>query len=176
MSRHGSREKSSALADNVKDMKIESSDMSHYKITTQHAAVTDLKMEDTASSSSSTSSPTKSSAKSAFNSSTKRSSTPHSPAVKLENEEIVGGDITVKLETGQPPKLSRAASRRIIARPPTLYLELPDATPEAVASFDRIPQCTYGNKYLGSTDHALECDCSEEWGELLPLHRISRKL
>jgi len=165
MSRNGSREKSSALADNVEDMKIESSDISHHKTTTQHAAVTDLKIEDTTSSSSSTSSPTKSPAKSAFNMSTKRSSTPHSPAIKSENEEVVSGDITVKLETGQPPKLSRAASRKIIARPPALYLELPDATSEAVASFDQIPQCTYANKYLGSTDHALECDCSEEWGE-----------
>ncbi|KAI7517432.1 hypothetical protein KC331_g21708, partial [Hortaea werneckii] len=24
-------------------------------------------------------------------------------------------------------------------------------------------ECTYANKYLGTTEHALECDCAEEW-------------
>lgn len=163
MSSHDHREKSSVLADNVKDLKIESGNVALHKLSTKQA---DLKIEDTTSASSSTSSPTKVSRKSTTTTMPlKQSNTPHSPAVKSENEEVVGGDIMVKLEAGQPPKLSRAASRKIIARPPTLYSDFPDATAEAVASFGQISQCTYANKYLGSTDHALECDCTEEWGE-----------
>lgn len=81
------------------------------------------------------------------------------------HEEMVGGEITVKMEPGKALKLARTASQKVVARPPPLFLDLPDATEEAKETFVVLPECTYGNKYLGSTEHALECDCSEEWGK-----------
>lgn len=79
--------------------------------------------------------------------------------------EVLGGEITLKMEPGKAPKLSRTASQKIVSRRPPLYLDLPDATEEAKATFVVLPECTYANKYLGTTEHALECDCSEEWGK-----------
>ncbi|EAU30568.1 conserved hypothetical protein [Aspergillus terreus NIH2624] len=46
-------------------------------------------------------------------------------------EEKVGGGITVKLEPGQPPKLTRSSSQKVVARPPQLFSHLPDSTAEA---------------------------------------------
>jgi histone-lysine N-methyltransferase SETD2 len=82
-----------------------------------------------------------------------------------DKEEVLGGDITLKMEPGKAPKLSRTASQKVVSRPPPLYLDLPDSTEEAKSTFAVLPECTYGNKYLGTTEHALECDCSEEWGK-----------
>ena len=81
-------------------------------------------------------------------------------------EEVLGGEITLKMEPGKAPKLSRTASHKIASRPPPLYLDLPDATQEAKSTFDVLLECTYANKHIGTTEHALECDCSEEWGKL----------
>jgi histone-lysine N-methyltransferase SETD2 len=89
-------------------------------------------------------------------------STPRTDA----QEEMLGGEITLKMEPGKAPKLSRTASQKIVTRPPPLYLDLPDATQEAVSSFDVLTKCTYANKHIGTTEHALECDCPEEWGKL----------
>lgn len=89
-------------------------------------------------------------------------STPRTDA----HEEMLGGEITLKMEPGKAPKLSRTASQKILSRPPPLYLDLPDATQEAVSSFDVLTKCTYANKHIGTTEHALECDCPEEWGKL----------
>lgn len=80
-------------------------------------------------------------------------------------EDKVGGDITVKMEPGQPPKLSRSSSQKIIARPPQLFLDLPNSTAEARTTFETLEDCTYANKYMGYTEHAMECDCAEEWGK-----------
>lgn len=88
-----------------------------------------------------------------------------SPAVKGEQQEVVGGGVTLKMEPGKPPKLARTTSQKVEKRPPPLFLEYEDKTPEAKAAFDVLPECTYANKYLGSTEHALECDCAEEWGK-----------
>lgn len=79
-------------------------------------------------------------------------------------EEIVGGDITLKMEPGKAPKLSRRASKKVVWGPAPLYLDLPDSTEDAKKTFSVLKECTYANKSLGATDHALECDCSEEWG------------
>jgi hypothetical protein len=96
-----------------------------------------------------------------------------SPAMKQDSEasspgsgdeEVVGGDITLKMEPGKAPKLSRAASQKVVSRPPPLYLDLPDSTEAAKQTFVVLPECTYANKHIGTTDSALECDCSEEWG------------
>lgn len=80
------------------------------------------------------------------------------------SEEVLGGDITLKMEPGKAPKLSRAAVQKVVPRPPALYLDLPDATDAAKETFVVLPECTYANKTIGTTDPALECDCSEEWG------------
>ncbi|KAH4102431.1 histone-lysine N-methyltransferase [Parastagonospora nodorum] len=84
-----------------------------------------------------------------------------SPASSVQ-EETLGGDITLMVEPGKAPKLSRAASRTIKRAPP-LYLDLPDSTQDAKQTFEVLPQCTYANKHIGTTDPALECDCGEEW-------------
>jgi hypothetical protein len=84
-----------------------------------------------------------------------------SPASSV-HEETLGGDITLMVEPGKAPKLSRAASR-VVKRASPLYLDLPDATDDAKQTFDVLPQCTYANKHIGTTDPALECDCGEEW-------------
>jgi histone-lysine N-methyltransferase SETD2 len=88
-------------------------------------------------------------------------------------EEKVGGGITVKLEPGQPPKLTRSSSQKVVARPPQLFSHLPDSTAEAQATFELMDTCTYANKYMGYTEHAMECDCAEEWGKQLSLTPVS---
>ncbi len=81
------------------------------------------------------------------------------------HEEVVGGEITLKMEPGKGAKLSRSASQKIISRSPQLYHHLPDATEEAKSTFSVLSECWYANKHIGTTDPALECDCSEEWGK-----------
>ncbi|KAH7073694.1 hypothetical protein BKA63DRAFT_416378 [Paraphoma chrysanthemicola] len=104
----------------------------------------------------------------------KSQSRSQSPAVKkLESdapspgsslhEETLGGDITLMAEPGKAPKLSRTASHKVEKRAPTLYHDLPDSTEAAKESFVVLPECTYANKHIGTTDPALECDCGEEW-------------
>jgi hypothetical protein len=83
-----------------------------------------------------------------------------------EHEEILEGEVALKLEPGKPPKLSRKSSQKIMSRPPLLFDHLPDSTLEAVTTFQVIRDCIYGSKYMGSSEHdALGCDCSEEWSE-----------
>jgi [histone H3]-lysine36 N-trimethyltransferase len=88
----------------------------------------------------------------------------HQTAIKGEHEELVGGDVTLKLEPGKPPKLARTNTQKIEKRPPQLYFDYDDKTAEATSTFTVLPDCTYANKYLGTTETALECDCAEEWG------------
>lgn len=105
-----------------------------------------------------------------------RSSTSRSPfpttsdpdaMVKKEEpaEEKIGGDIVVKQEPGQPPKIARSASQKVVPRPPQLFAHLPDSTNDALATFEQIPECIYANKNMGYTEHAMDCDCDEEWGK-----------
>lgn len=84
------------------------------------------------------------------------------------DQETVGGDILVKEEPGQPPKLSRSSSQKVTSRPPQLFDHLPDSTQDALATFEQIDACWYANKYMGYTEHAMECDCAEEWGKFDP--------
>ncbi|KAF2428105.1 hypothetical protein EJ08DRAFT_331004 [Tothia fuscella] len=99
----------------------------------------------------------------------KTESNSQSPTIKSPStptdmvESIVGGDITVKLEPGQAPKLARTASAKIISRPPPLFLDEPDKYEEATKTFEVIPECIYAAKWLGETEHAMECDCREAW-------------
>lgn len=95
--------------------------------------------------------------------SSKQHSAAQSPAVR---EETVGGDLTVKVEPGKAPKLSRTMSHKIVTGPRQLFNDLPDSTDEATSTFDVLPDCTYGARHLGTTEQALECDCAEEWGTI----------
>ncbi|KAI1768786.1 hypothetical protein GGR53DRAFT_462171 [Hypoxylon sp. FL1150] len=62
---------------------------------------------------------------------------------------------------GYPPKLTRKPSQKNAFQ---LYDDLPDVTAESCDHFQLIPDCLYGSKSLGATEHdALDCDCSEEW-------------
>lgn len=88
-----------------------------------------------------------------------------SPVDNDEHEEKVGAEVTVKMEPGQPPKLARISSQKVIARAAPLFDHLPDKTEEATMGFQVMDKCVYANKYLGYTEHAMECDCSEEWGK-----------
>lgn len=85
---------------------------------------------------------------------------------RSEHEEVVGGQITVKLEPGHPPKLARSSSQKIRTKPSLLFNDYPSRTEEAQSNFDIIPACIYGSKYMGSTEHGMDCDCNEEWGKL----------
>ncbi|KAI8943619.1 hypothetical protein NX059_012515 [Plenodomus lindquistii] len=99
----------------------------------------------------------------------KQDSLPPSPS--SAHEETVGGDIVLKMEPGKAPKLSRAASQKVVARPPPLYLDLPDSTDAAKETFTVLPECTYANKSIGTTDPALECDCQSEWDSVNHINR-----
>lgn len=87
------------------------------------------------------------------------------PMKQDPEKETVGGDIVLKQEPGQPPKLSRSSSQKVVPRPPQLWAHLPDSTGDALATFEQIESCWYANKYMGYTEHAMECDCAEEWGK-----------
>jgi hypothetical protein len=106
-------------------------------------------------------------------SSSKQPSAAQSPAVKGEREETIGGDLSIKLEPGKAPKLSRTMSQKVITGPRQLFNDLPDSTDEATSTFDVLPDCTYGARHLGTTEQALECDCIEEWGMLLSEHAFA---
>lgn len=89
-----------------------------------------------------------------------------SPAsLKGEQEDTIGGEISVKMEPGQPLKLSRTSTQKVKSRAPPLFDHLADATAEATSLFQVMESCTYAAKYLGDTEHAMECDCPEEWGK-----------
>jgi hypothetical protein len=92
----------------------------------------------------------------------KESSAPPSPSGSV-HEETLGGEVTLMAEPGKAPKLSRTASQKVMSRAPPVYLHLPDATDSAKETFTVLPECTYANKHIGTTDPALECDCGEEW-------------
>ena len=112
-------------------------------------------------------SPTDTRMKSASQSPLKKDSCMQSSTPSLhKHEEVVGGEITVKIEPGQPPKLARSTYQKIVAGPPPLFTAAPDTTEEAQGHFEMIPACIYSNKYIGSTEHgSMDCDCSEEWGK-----------
>ena len=91
----------------------------------------------------------------------------NSPSMGSEkHEEVVGGDVTVKLEPGQPPKLARSSSQKILSKPAPLFHHHPSKTEESKNTFQVLEQCSYTSKYIGSTEHgSMDCDCSEEWGK-----------
>lgn len=105
------------------------------------------------------------SSRSSSSTSIKSRATSESSVDKKDIKDKVGGEISQKMEAGPPPKSARSASSKVVSRVAPLYDDLPDATMEAKSSFIVIESCTYSNKFLGYTEHAMECDCSEEWGK-----------
>ena len=82
------------------------------------------------------------------------------------HEDFIAGEVTVKQEPGQPPKLSRSQSHKFMSRPPPHFDDLPDKTNEANGTYQLIWECSYVSKYIGSTEHdSMDCDCAEEWGK-----------
>lgn len=88
-------------------------------------------------------------------------------ASSVDKKEIVErpSETSVKMEQLDPAKPSRSASQKAIPRSAPLFDHLEDATMEAIRSFAVLEACTYANKFLGYTEHAMECDCNEEWGK-----------
>ena len=84
-------------------------------------------------------------------------------AVKVDPEKV-NDHVSVKTEPPTPVKDVRLRSKKGVPRVAPLFDDLPDATFEATSFFQTLESCTYANKYLGYTEHAMECDCSEEWG------------
>ncbi|KAJ5320567.1 hypothetical protein N7508_000850 [Penicillium antarcticum] len=82
------------------------------------------------------------------------------PEMKMKEEKP--DEMRLKQEPGSRPRLSRSSSQKV-SRPPPLYTHLPDSTKDALATFEQINGCFYANKYMGYTEHAMECDCAEEW-------------
>ena len=149
------------LDENVKALHLEDG---HTKKETARLRTDEVKEE---SGSSNAQSPKDTSMKSSTQSPVKSEAAFQSPYTGSENqEEVIGGGVTVKLEPGQPPKLSRSTSQKIVSRPPLLYNDWPSKNDEAKETFQVLPQCTYSSKYIGSTEHgSMDCDCAEEWGK-----------
>ena len=83
-----------------------------------------------------------------------------------KHEEVVGGEVTLKLEPGHPPKLARSSSHRVISKPAPLFRDQRSKTEESKHTFQVLEQCSYTSKYIGSTEHgSMDCDCAEEWGK-----------
>jgi [histone H3]-lysine36 N-trimethyltransferase len=100
----------------------------------------------------------------------KKQSASQTPKYEDDEEELIEGDITVTVEPGKGPKLSRKSSQKVAVRPPQLFDQIEDSTEEAVTVFQVIKDCIYGSKYMGYSEHdALDCDCSEQWGQYLYL-------
>ena len=97
----------------------------------------------------------------------KESSKSSSPHVKPDLEDGTDAEIVLKVEPGQPPKLSRSLAKKQPSRAPPTYTDLPDATPDATKTFEVIPNCLYLNKGFGIADEIFDCDCTEDWGECL---------
>lgn len=81
-----------------------------------------------------------------------------SPGAKADNES------TSTPENEPAPKLSRKSSSKAVSRTPPLFDHLADVTDESKTTFQVIPDCLYGSKNMGASEHdALDCDCAEEW-------------
>lgn len=110
----------------------------------------------------------------------------HSPSTPTPRAKSESEDATIKIESKTtnghnspdmdviPSKRGARASKKNVPRVAPLFDDLPDATDEANSSYQVIDSCSYQNKYLGFTEHAMECDCSEEWGKRSPTASLRR--
>ncbi|KAK5101357.1 histone methyltransferase set2 [Lithohypha guttulata] len=88
---------------------------------------------------------------------------------KTEPETEIKPEVDTSFKS-ESPKMAALISKKGIRtskkNPPRvapLFDHLPDARDEANSAYTVIDSCIYQNKYLGYTEHAMECDCSEEW-------------
>jgi len=116
----------------------------------------------------------------------KSRSTSHSPVKKESGtntpvgpdvpEATNGAEVTLKVEPGKLPKLSRTTSQKVMARPPTLFTDEPDMYDKATRLFQVITDCEYANKSLGLTEDEgldeVQCECDDEWGENINTFRF----
>ncbi len=92
--------------------------------------------------------------------STVKSEASQSPSADVAKSQSDGADTP----TSGKPRLSRKSSQKAASRDPPVFDDYPDMTSEATKAFQVIPDCLYGSKHLGSTEHdAFDCDCREEW-------------
>jgi histone-lysine N-methyltransferase SETD2 len=89
-------------------------------------------------------------------------------------EAIIDGEVTLKMEPGKLPKLSRTSSQKITVRPPPLFTDELDMYDKATRLFQVITSCEYANKSLGLTEDEgldeVQCECDDEWGEKISFH------
>lgn len=87
-----------------------------------------------------------------------------SPSMSPDQKTRSDSASTPDVNGAQSQKLLRKATQKTAPRPAVLFDDLPDATEEASGHFQLIPDCLYGSKSLGASEHdALDCDCAEEW-------------
>lgn len=84
------------------------------------------------------------------------------PDVKLE--ESRNGHSTLETKPARTSKTSKSGKKNI-PRVAPLFDDLPDTTNEANSGYQVVEACLYQNKFLGYTEHAMECDCQEEWSK-----------
>lgn len=159
----GKEEKSAPLEHEVRDMKIEESQSEEDEGVGSKSEVVSEGAE-TPIATNGVKRAVKSTSRSASHSPVKVQSASELHMDKPERGETVSADTAFKTEPGQAPKLSRTTSHKMAPRAPMLHLDAPDKMAEASETFQVIEDCIYAAKYIGNTEHALECDCTEEWG------------
>ncbi|KAI4208045.1 MAG: hypothetical protein LQ346_000209 [Caloplaca aetnensis] len=94
----------------------------------------------------------------------KHGGSPQSSTVSTpRSEDIIPGSVSLKQQPGQHPKLARSTSQKVTPRAPPTYHDYPNKTEEAKGTFHAISGCIYSSKAIGATDHAMDCECAEEW-------------
>jgi len=162
------------MADDTREIKMEVADMTlEDSPTREEADTSDTFVANGSPKNGNSQSSTPPSTKLRSRSPTKKEDASISPKSEQdEDEKVVGGDITVTVDPGKPPKLSRKSSQKVVSRAAPLFLDLPDVKEEATSVFQCIRDCIYGSKYMGASEHdALDCDCSEQWSAC-PLSQI----
>jgi [histone H3]-lysine36 N-trimethyltransferase len=105
------------------------------------------------------------SSRSSSSASIKSRATSASSIEKRDIKESSSAEASLSTEPTKFSKLVRAAPQKLVAGTVPLVDDLPDATMDAKRTFALMESCTYSNKFLGYTEHAMECDCPEEWGK-----------
>lgn len=157
--------KSETVVERVKEESPMTTDLAEELSSTRVTAIKDEATDSAASSPSLQPVKIKSSRSSSTSTNISKTTT-NTSIVKKQSDEL-NGHATPKMEPEEevkPLKSSRSTKLQGVPRVAALFDHLPDATAEATSTFALMESCTYSNKYLGYTEHAMECDCSEEWG------------
>lgn len=172
------------MADDARDIKSEAVDTALGEMKIEEERGSDGPHETTASNGKYEDAPTPGDIKRSRSGTPAQKSTPRSPPKNSsasqtpksdyeEDEEVIGGDITLTVEPGKAPKLSRKSTQKVAARPALLYNDLPDSTEDSLSVFQIIPECLYGSKSMGKSkmsdddDGPIDCDCSEHRSKCL---------